>query len=75
MVVVGLRVNDPEPSKEEDQSILLAVKLRLPIPVTAPVIEIAPVPALTVKFLAPPEIARAIVTLELLVLLSKVRCE
>ena len=70
-----MRVNDPEPSKEEDQSILLAVKLKLPILVTAPVMEIRPVPALMVKSLAPPEMARAIVTLELLVLLSKVRCE
>ena len=70
VAVVGFSVNVPVPAIAADQLISLAVKLRLPIPLKADVIEIVPVPALRVKALPAPAIVAelAIVIFELLAL-------
>ena len=75
LVVVGLSVKTPVPSRVEDQSTLLALKVIAPIPVKAAVIEIVPVPALAVRSLPAPAIALAIVIVPLLALLLSVKFE
>ncbi len=75
VVVVGFKVREPVPDRVEDQSILLPVKLMFPIPVTAPVNAMVPVPELIVMLLEAPARARATVIFALLALLSNVKSE
>ncbi len=75
VVVVGFKVREPVPDRVDDQSILLPVRLILPIPVTAPVNAIVPVPELIVMLLVAPAIARDTVIFALLALLSRVKSE
>lgn len=73
LVVDGLRVSRPAPSTVDDQSILLPINVRLPIPDRAAVIEIAPVPEFKVSPLPLPVIALAMVMTPLLALLLRVK--
>ena len=75
LVVVGLSVKTPVPSRVEDQSTLLPLKVIAPIPVKAAVIEMVPVPALAVRSLPAPAIALAMVISPLLALLLSVKSE
>ena len=70
-----MRVRTPVPSRVDDQSILLPLKLSPPMPVNAAVIKIVPVPVFSVKSLPAPAIALATVIVPLLALLFRVRFE
>ena len=70
-----MSVKTPVPSRVEDQSTLLPLKVIAPIPVKAAVMEIVPVPELVVRSLPAPVIALAIVIVPLLALLLSVKLE
>ncbi len=75
VAVVGFNINVPVPAIAADQLISFAVKLKLPIPLSAEVMDIVPVPAFRVSaFPAPVIVAElAMVILELLALVLIVK--